>query len=48
MAAQFRTCSTDTKVEGEQNFLGTEPIRLILTFDGEQIFRILSSDEKTM
>ena len=35
MAPQACTCSTDANTE----FLGTEPIRLILTFDGEYIFR---------
>ena len=39
MAAQSCICSTDANAEKEVNFLGTEPSRLILTFDGKFIFR---------
>ena len=35
MAVQPGTFSTDSNVERERNILGTEPIRLILTFDDE-------------
>ena len=34
MAAQSCTCSTDADAEKGQFFLGTEPVRLMLTFDG--------------
>ena len=36
MAAQSSTCSTDANAEKELIFFfGTEPIRLIVAFDGE-------------
>ena len=39
MAAQSCTFSTDANAEEEPNFLRTESIRLMLTFDDEKIFR---------
>ena len=39
MAPQSCTFSTDANAEKERNFLGTEPIRLELTFDDEYIVK---------
>ena len=39
MVAQTCTCSTDANANRVPILLGTEPIRLIVTFNGEYIFK---------
>ena len=46
MAAQSCTCSTDANAAKELNFLGTESVRLILTFDDLNKFSANSDSDK--